>query len=526
MAGLETIALAVAHLERLNDSDTDEKPQETAGVPTVPTTSIVALSSNDLPYPRLHGRMVSDDSIHGTNPSNMTSIANELPNSDMSIHSISGRSKQWQSGDTNQSTPSKRKSITKQLPIVTSSDVTDTSQTAGRAGIILQKISLVNEDLVEFFSLMEQLEQLALIEGIKQADVPKPDEVIIQVQRYDVLLGRGGETNHHVGNIQYRQLVKACQPAYLEAKRRDKPRIAAAIVRVVRAHSGRFLKKHANDNSWRDVGSTRAREKTSQALREGAPELRGLVEKSRSELLIEAVEKSLARKSRNIVDQPKVEYAYDPRLLHPPNIQTMSNGSDAQTSGIQTSIPKQCSISSSKSAQEPLHSVTRPTIVPPNGLPHYPMHHHVPMSMVHGPIYFHHPHGHVVYHPQTASMDGRYHHIYTDKRPMVTLPASEPAMKRQNITQTPSTSDNQVAAQNLTTETIKLPRHKFSTSLGDGPPEKSVETAVVSADHSEEEPVQVRSASPASSTSSTKNVNCRGPRVKLLKQRIEGTGHL
>jgi hypothetical protein len=38
--------------------------------------------------------------------------------------------------------------------------------------------------------------------------------------------------------------------------------------------SGRFLKKDSEASTWRDVGNTRAREKTSQALREGAPELR------------------------------------------------------------------------------------------------------------------------------------------------------------------------------------------------------------------------------------------------------------
>jgi hypothetical protein len=84
----------------------------------------------------------------------------------------------------------------------------------------------------------------------------------------------GGETNHHTGNIQYRLLVKACQPAYLAAKRRDKPRIAAGIVLAVRRAGGRFLKKDDTDAAWKDVGNVRAREKTSQALREGAPDLR------------------------------------------------------------------------------------------------------------------------------------------------------------------------------------------------------------------------------------------------------------
>ena len=101
----------------------------------------------------------------------------------------------------------------------------------------------------------------------------KTNEIVKQVLDDDVIFGRGGCSNHHSGNIQYRNLVKACQPAYLQAKRRDKPRIAAGIVMAVRAVGGRFLKKQ-EDDTWQDVGNTRAREKTSQALREGAPELR------------------------------------------------------------------------------------------------------------------------------------------------------------------------------------------------------------------------------------------------------------
>jgi len=109
---------------------------------------------------------------------------------------------------------------------------------------------------------------------LKNLTGPEPAEVIPFVQPNDVLCGRGGETNHHAGNIQYRQFVKACQRAYIAAKRRDKPFIAKRVVLAVRKLGGRFLKKDQATNSWRDVGNTKAREKTSQALREGAPELR------------------------------------------------------------------------------------------------------------------------------------------------------------------------------------------------------------------------------------------------------------
>lgn len=99
----------------------------------------------------------------------------------------------------------------------------------------------------------------------------------IVVQPNDVLCGRGGETNHHPGNIRYRSLVKAYQKLYLLAKRRDKPKIAQCIVVSVRGVDGRFLRRTKNaikGNVWVDVGNVKAREKTSQALREGAPNLR------------------------------------------------------------------------------------------------------------------------------------------------------------------------------------------------------------------------------------------------------------
>jgi hypothetical protein len=102
---------------------------------------------------------------------------------------------------------------------------------------------------------------------------PSPTEVIARVMDCDVLCGRGGETNHHSGNVKYRSLVKRYQPLYIMSKRRDKPLIASKIVRLVRHMGGRFLRKDKS-NTWRDVGNTKAREKTSQALREGAPDLR------------------------------------------------------------------------------------------------------------------------------------------------------------------------------------------------------------------------------------------------------------
>lgn len=98
-----------------------------------------------------------------------------------------------------------------------------------------------------------------------------------RVSHNDVLCGRGGLTNHHPGNVFFRRLVRLKQEAYLLASKREKAGVAKEIVELIRnlAPPGRFLKKDPkNPGVWVEIGDRKAREKTSQALREGAPELR------------------------------------------------------------------------------------------------------------------------------------------------------------------------------------------------------------------------------------------------------------
>lgn len=97
------------------------------------------------------------------------------------------------------------------------------------------------------------------------------------IGRTDVLSGRGGATNSHSGNKAFRRLVKAHQDEYLKAKKKDKPAVAARVVEHVRKQGGHFLRQHSSDGRhiyWVDIGDERAKEKTCQALREGAPAIR------------------------------------------------------------------------------------------------------------------------------------------------------------------------------------------------------------------------------------------------------------
>jgi len=83
----------------------------------------------------------------------------------------------------------------------------------------------------------------------------------------DVLSGRGGGTNNHPGNKEFRSLVDRYREEYVLSKKWAKREIARNIVASIRSNGGRFLKKEGSE--WRDIGDQKAREKTSQALREG-----------------------------------------------------------------------------------------------------------------------------------------------------------------------------------------------------------------------------------------------------------------
>lgn len=109
---------------------------------------------------------------------------------------------------------------------------------------------------------------------IKYKDWPLKD--VKEPHENDVMYGRGGGTNHHPGNKRYRLMVESRKVKYVNSKRLDKPLVALEIIREWRAQlpPGRFLKHNDKTGCWDDVGDKKAREKTSQALREKAPQIR------------------------------------------------------------------------------------------------------------------------------------------------------------------------------------------------------------------------------------------------------------
>lgn len=104
---------------------------------------------------------------------------------------------------------------------------------------------------------------------------------IVHPHPNDVLCGRGGGSNNHPGNEAFRLLVNEVKLPYVNCPKREKPLIARRIVEAVRNQSppGRFLQKDGKTGLWNDIGDGKAREKTSQALREGAPVIRDMIGK-------------------------------------------------------------------------------------------------------------------------------------------------------------------------------------------------------------------------------------------------------
>eukprot|EP00542_Grammatophora_oceanica_P022939 CAMPEP_0194033110 /NCGR_PEP_ID=MMETSP0009_2-20130614/5899_1 /TAXON_ID=210454 /ORGANISM="Grammatophora oceanica, Strain CCMP 410" /LENGTH=511 /DNA_ID=CAMNT_0038673731 /DNA_START=373 /DNA_END=1908 /DNA_ORIENTATION=+ len=86
----------------------------------------------------------------------------------------------------------------------------------------------------------------------------------------DVICGRGGSANKHVGNYNFRALVQANKEMYVTLTKKQKMMVARKIVETIRNQhpSGRFLQKDTKTGMWFDIGLPRSLEKTSQALRE------------------------------------------------------------------------------------------------------------------------------------------------------------------------------------------------------------------------------------------------------------------
>lgn len=93
----------------------------------------------------------------------------------------------------------------------------------------------------------------------------------------DILLGRGGKNNQHVGNEQLRSIARSHRNNYRMSTKKGKSHISREIVAFIRRMDppGRFLKKDGVTGRWEDVEDDTAREKVSQVLRDAVSAIKG-----------------------------------------------------------------------------------------------------------------------------------------------------------------------------------------------------------------------------------------------------------
>jgi len=89
----------------------------------------------------------------------------------------------------------------------------------------------------------------------------------INIAPKDVLLGRGGDTNVHLGNHDFRELITEYLPHY-RGKNRLKHEIALKIYSTLNSRGARFLRKNESSKLWIIVNQEDAVKKIKQALRD------------------------------------------------------------------------------------------------------------------------------------------------------------------------------------------------------------------------------------------------------------------
>lgn len=103
--------------------------------------------------------------------------------------------------------------------------------------------------------------------------IPTKMEYVDDYTEKDVLFGRGGRSNNHLGNKLYRDLVIEKQDFYKCCDKNEKTKVAQSIVDTVHfEQKGRFLERDPATGRYYVVPNLMARRKVGQALRENNTE--------------------------------------------------------------------------------------------------------------------------------------------------------------------------------------------------------------------------------------------------------------
>lgn len=97
---------------------------------------------------------------------------------------------------------------------------------------------------------------------------------VITPHENDVLMGRGGKNNTHIGNEKLREMARNMREVYIKSRKKEKTNMARQLVHRVFALTppGRFLQRDPVTMAWEEVDMDTARHKTSQCLRDAATE--------------------------------------------------------------------------------------------------------------------------------------------------------------------------------------------------------------------------------------------------------------
>jgi hypothetical protein len=112
-----------------------------------------------------------------------------------------------------------------------------------------------------------------LVSSTKTEQIKKPRRTLdesrtIEPTDDDILLGRGGHTNIHPGNIRFREKALELSPWYESCSKEQKYYVSNVLIDCMKWEGRRFLEKGV-DGLWHEVvGNDGVRKKASQLLRE------------------------------------------------------------------------------------------------------------------------------------------------------------------------------------------------------------------------------------------------------------------
>ena len=168
------------------------------------------------------------------------------------------------------------------------------------------------------------------------------DEKIIPNSN-DVLMGRGGTNNKHVGNENFRILAQRRSIQYASSSRNNKSQIHAALVEDVfnMRPPGRFIRKDRKSKEWIKVDIDEALEKASRTLREA------VAKHSPS-----TISNYPSLKQTSILDQSSN------LLLAPTTTSSESSGTQRKRMQSEITPTSMMSLSTSKQQRGPSHSTS------------------------------------------------------------------------------------------------------------------------------------------------------------------------